>query len=304
MDTRTLLAYIAAERARGVLDADIRTELLTKGWDAAAVDGAIGNAANTTSSRAELPPVMQLIKDSFDELWKNVWKSFLIMVVPIGSVFILGLIGGLGIFFVHSTTGFLTAGILVAAALFIMCITMIVSIIMLINEAAANWTLSYTEAFTEAIPHVIPLVFVSLLSSLAIMGGMTLLIVPGFLATLWFAFAQIATVLDGKRGMKALTYSKALVRDNLLVVFVYYAVACALVMLASLIVSLIPIIGAFIGFLTAPFMIIFTVRFYRALQSLRTPEPVEEHSSTITTVLIVIGALTLLGFVYFLSLFR
>ena len=299
MDTLTLFSYITAERARGVRDAAIRSELISKGWDVTAVDDALGNAEETYPTPVPLPSVMQLVKDSFDELWTNIWKSFLIMVVPIGTVFLLGVIGGIGIFFVPSSSGFLRAGVLVAVALPIMFVVLVISTIMLIKESGANWTLSYSEAGARSLPHVVPLLFVSLLSLLAIVGGMTLLILPGLLATVWFAFAQIATVLDGKRGMKALTYSKALVHDHLVLVFVYYAVASVLVFLASFILSLIPIMGALIGFLTTPFMIIFTVRFYRALKRSKVPEPREEHSTTLATILIAIGILALLGFVYF-----
>ena len=93
MDKQTLINYVKGERTRGVRDEDIRVELLAKGWADMMITEVIENI--NTSPLAILPSVAELIKNSFDELWRNIWKSFLIMVLPIVLVGSLGFVGGL-----------------------------------------------------------------------------------------------------------------------------------------------------------------------------------------------------------------
>jgi hypothetical protein len=57
---------------------------------------------------------------------------------------------------------------------------------------------------------MLPVIWVSILTSLAVMGGFILLIIPGIIFAIWFSFGFYATVLDGKRGADALKYSKSL----------------------------------------------------------------------------------------------
>jgi len=59
-----------------------------------------------------------------------------------------------------------------------------------------------------------PLLIVTVLTTLSIIGGLLLLIIPGIMFFIWFSFAQISVVLDGKRGMDALSHSRSLVKGR------------------------------------------------------------------------------------------
>lgn len=59
-----------------------------------------------------------------------------------------------------------------------------------------------------------PIILVSLLTALAVVGGFILLVIPGVIFSIWFAFATYAVALDNERGIAALAKSKSLVRGR------------------------------------------------------------------------------------------
>lgn len=67
---------------------------------------------------------------------------------------------------------------------------------------------------SQAKPLMLPVLMVALLQTLALLGGLLLFVVPAFVFLVWFAFAQMSVVLDGKRTTAALVHSRALVRGR------------------------------------------------------------------------------------------
>jgi hypothetical protein len=59
-----------------------------------------------------------------------------------------------------------------------------------------------------------PFAWATVLQILVTLGGFLLFVVPGFVFVVWFAFAQQAAVIDGKRGIDALAESRALCRGR------------------------------------------------------------------------------------------
>lgn len=59
-----------------------------------------------------------------------------------------------------------------------------------------------------------PVILVGLLAGLAVLGGFVLLIVPGIIFSIWFAFVGYAVILDGAKGTAALRASKTLVEGR------------------------------------------------------------------------------------------
>lgn len=94
---------------------------------------------------------------------------------------------------------------------------------------------------------ILPLLTVALFVFLSIVGGLILLVIPGIIFFVWYTFAQISVVLDKKRGMEALKFSRSLVQGRffkvawyvfsgpLLMIFVYsIALASIIYLIASL----------------------------------------------------------------------
>ncbi len=61
---------------------------------------------------------------------------------------------------------------------------------------------------------ILPAFALSLLVGIIVLGGLILLIIPCFIFGIWFVFTLQARVLDEKKGVSALTYSKSLVEGN------------------------------------------------------------------------------------------
>lgn len=56
--------------------------------------------------------------------------------------------------------------------------------------------------------------FVAILEAAVIAGGLIMLIIPGLIFWVWFALSQMAAILDDKKGVAALSYSRELTRGK------------------------------------------------------------------------------------------
>lgn len=105
----------------------------------------------------------------------------------------------------------------------------------------------------ESVQLVRPVVLVALIQLLITLGGFILLIIPGLIFSIWYSFAQIAAVLDGKKGMDALRFSKKLVTGRFWKI-TYRTIVGPLVMAVLYVLILgilIMVISALIGFDTS-----------------------------------------------------
>lgn len=79
------------------------------------------------------------------------------------------------------------------------------------NQSVDPHTLS-----TQSLRRVQPLLAVWFLQSLIFIGGFLLLVVPAIIFWVWYGMAQMATGIDDRRPVEALTVSRALVRGRFL----------------------------------------------------------------------------------------
>lgn len=61
---------------------------------------------------------------------------------------------------------------------------------------------------------ILPVIIASIISGLAVFAGFILLIIPGIIFAIWFAFTLYAVVLDGQKDTDALRFSKKLVQGR------------------------------------------------------------------------------------------
>lgn len=73
---------------------------------------------------------------------------------------------------------------------------------------------SAREEIANALDILWPVIVASLLVGLAVLGGLVLLIIPGLIFSVWFAFVIYAVALDGTTNIAALRASKALVQGR------------------------------------------------------------------------------------------
>lgn len=68
------------------------------------------------------------------------------------------------------------------------------------------------ECYRQAFSKFWSYIWVELLAVLVVLGGIILLIVPGMIFAIWFAFVGYVVVLENIKGKKALSFSKRIVR--------------------------------------------------------------------------------------------
>jgi hypothetical protein len=103
------------------------------------------------------------------------------------------------------------------------------------------------------------------LTGFIIMGGFLLLIIPGVIFLVWFAFAPFILISEDERGMKALLKSKEYVREKWFDVFLRLFV----IWIMSGCVGMVPLIGPIVSLLFFPFVMIFIYLVYLDLKKIK-----------------------------------
>mgnify|MGYP001158183163 FL=1 len=96
-----------------------------------------------------------------------------------------------------------------------------IAVIRVIAGAMHGEKLSPIQAMKDAIQMLPMFVVTALLYHLAYGFGLVLLVVPGIVLFVWFHFWQFSYVLRGKGAVSGLMYSKSIVDDNFVRVFLY-----------------------------------------------------------------------------------
>ncbi len=144
-----------------------------------------------------------------------------------------------------------------------------------------------------------PALWVSILVFFILIGGYTMLIVPGILMSLWFLFSSLALVIEGKRGMNALLRSREYVRGHLgaicvrffIIFFISFAAHLAIYWLSGLQITtamimttitmitgvtlfagVYMVINTIIAIFMGPFTMVYLYKIYQNLTALK-PEP-------------------------------
>lgn len=99
---------------------------------------------------------------------------------------------------------------------------------------------------------LMPIVWVSLIQGLIMLGGFLLVIIPGIVFTVWFAYAQEAVIIDGKRGIEALTASRELSRGRFFKVL-WYTISIPLLILGLYFIVASGLTGTIATVLKIPF---------------------------------------------------
>lgn len=71
------------------------------------------------------------------------------------------------------------------------------------------------DAIQKKLQRLLPsAMFVAVIETAVVLGGFILLIIPGLVFTIWFMFATLSVLFDETRGMRALAFSRELVRGR------------------------------------------------------------------------------------------
>ena len=210
MENDTLVAYIATERARGVTDDNIHTELLTKGWGETEVLAALGGNIEEAAAAAQaLPGVFLLLKETKDTFMKSLQFFTTISLVLVLPMFFMAYATDAA----KSGGGFDMFG--GSALLMPIFVILYVAVIILVSPTvflalAHNELTDVGLAFKKGSTKMGRYFLFSFVNGLIIIGGFFLLIIPGILFVVWYAFVGIISTVDEE----TLTVSDALKRSK------------------------------------------------------------------------------------------
>lgn len=125
-----------------------------------------------------------------------------------------------------------------------------VILVILINAIVEKQTLDLATLKQKSLSFLQPVAHALVIAFVIIFLGTILLIIPGIIAFIWYAFTQISVILEDKRGAEALKFSKALSSGRFFRVFYRVCMGPILIgLLYSIIISLIlSFSGAISGF--------------------------------------------------------
>ena len=130
---------------------------------------------------------------------------------------------------------------------------------------------------------ILPTLIVSILTGLAVLAGFLLLIIPGVIFSVWFAFSFYVVVLEEKHGTEAMRESKKLVKDRWFATFFRLLIPSLLFLLVSsilltpfkyviassqsvLITSLVDILSSIVNIALAPLLVASQAILYNELK--------------------------------------
>lgn len=87
-------------------------------------------------------------------------------------------------------------------------------IAMIMAVADGSQHKSFEEYYRRSFSLFLPFIWVQILSGIIVFIGFLLLIIPGLIWAVWYCFAAMVVVLEGKRGMNALRQSKQYAKGN------------------------------------------------------------------------------------------
>lgn len=215
----------------------------------------------------ELKSISDLFGNSWELFKKRFWTlnclyllSFFFLIVFIG-VF-LGISFMLSMFFPEHKNVLIAAGVLVGM---IPGFTGMFWGFSAFIFAVTNEELGIRDSLKQGRHRVLSFMWIYNLTGFIITGGFLLLIVPGVIFLVWFAFAQFILVSEDERGMNALLKSREYVREKWFDVFLRLFV----IWIMSGCVGMVPVIGPIVSLLFFPFVMIFIYLLYRDLKEIK-----------------------------------
>lgn len=225
-----------------------------------------------------------LFKDSWALFRKNLW--FMIKMHIGGQLFsLIVAVPGMLLFFFSLLSGnvffSIIGGLLILPAIYVMLWWYVSFLRAVAHIDGGEVVTSVRKSFTkENRKKIFPFLGVSLLSSLIILGGIILLVIPGFIFAVWFALSGYVLVFEGVSIKESLKKSKNYIKGRFWKTFwrfvfvglIYFLTYIPLVILIALIPegTIKGIIQAFVeaafGIVWSPLLMIYLYKLYKNLK--------------------------------------
>ena len=179
----------------------------------------------------------KIYKDKFKQLGHYVW----IMLIPTLLIAVVdkktGLVAIPGIFL----------NVFISLALSVLLIWISIALIRATASAINNKPIKkYSKELRDTSSLIIPMIFASILSGAAVLGGLILLIIPGIVFIIWFTFVSQEIALNGRSATRSLSTSKDLVEGR------WWAVCWRVVAPGFIFLVIVAIIQMIVGLILLP----------------------------------------------------
>ncbi|MBI2600646.1 hypothetical protein HYW42_01720 [Candidatus Daviesbacteria bacterium] len=182
-----------------------------------------------------LPAIQTLFKDSWKLFAKKLLNLFIVNIIGLAGFVFLAIVAavillisgvGIGVFSSAFQSGnfnpatfsgmiplFSIILILLLIGFTVMTIFVVIGSI-LILDYPDNAKVSFREIFKTSLKFMLPLILIGLLSSLIVLGGVFLFIIPGIVIGFLFSFYYFELILGGKKGLDSIRSSVSLIKSN------------------------------------------------------------------------------------------
>ncbi|MBP9731961.1 MAG: hypothetical protein KBD29_00675 [Candidatus Magasanikbacteria bacterium] len=263
-----LVDYIRQQIQQGVRMEDIKRVLLEQKWNEADVDESFRRATMSSLETAPNPPNPSLLSatKTFGQAWKLFTERIgtLVGITLLSFLFVIALvvIGGVVAFAagisLFTLPEFVLGNIVLTIVLAIL-VSLIFSILSIWGQAAvmyavkdAHEKIGVIESYRRAWHVLLPYWWVLLLSSLVMVGGLFLFIIPAILLGVWFSLAGFVLISEREKGLRALFKSREYVRGNWWAVFwnfIFLGLVYLFISLGLWLLGLLPIPDIILGIL-------------------------------------------------------
>ena len=152
--------------------------------------------------------ISAIMKKGWDLYTKNLQK----FLVPIAIMIAPYLLYYLALYYGGPSIAVLM--ILLSIIMLVVNLWIAIVIIEMVNSAYKNQPFDLNKILESSFKKIPSYLLVAFLTGLIVMMGIILLIIPGIIFAIWYAFSVYINILEGKKGMEALNASKALVQGR------------------------------------------------------------------------------------------
>lgn len=240
--------------------------------------------------KKELPTFMSLLRESWEEYkanWLLMAKVYAWgIVICILAVLAFVLVLGIQFFVIPQPYSFYILGMGILSGIGVM-----VYLGSWLNLSLAKASIEVGDGntpqnawgiYTDVKPLIWKYFLVQLLAGALVLSGYMLLIIPGIILSIWFAFSSFTFLVDGKRGVAALISSRDYMKNYATTVVLYFI---GWGFITSVLLNMIPsyifeqmdanwmsgILSLITSFVVAPLTIIFTYNIYQSLRKIKGP---------------------------------
>lgn len=241
MPNLQLVSYIKSQLAQGFTKEQLIPPLQQAGWSQADIEQAFSSIEGETltiqatasqsrgdnENKPKLPGVFALLANAWG-IYQKIWKTYLaVLFLPLLTLLIL-LIIFLGLLLltqrldketvssIFINRPFISTILFLATFLVITFISTLVQIAMTLTFVEHENRLNFKEILKKSARKIFSYIWINLLGSLIIFGGLILFIIPGILFSLWFSMSAFVLLSENVKGMNALLKSKAYVKNYVL----------------------------------------------------------------------------------------